>query len=100
MYACANFAIAQSDVFINAGPGCAMRAPGNVPGAFALEQAVDELAEKLGMDPLALRDRIDPSPVRREERRRGARALRLEPPPRAGRRYAARSSAASAWRSR
>jgi xanthine dehydrogenase YagR molybdenum-binding subunit len=72
MYACENFAIAQSDVFINAGPGCPMRAPGNVPGAFALEQAVDELAEKLGMDPLALRDRIDPSPVHREERRLGA----------------------------
>jgi xanthine dehydrogenase YagR molybdenum-binding subunit len=72
LYTCENFAIAQSDIFINAGPGCAMRAPGNVPGAFALEQAIDELAEKLGMDPLALRERIDPSPVRREERRLGA----------------------------
>ena len=72
IYTCANFAMAQSDVFINAGPGCAMRAPGNVPGAFGLEQAIDELAEKLGMDPLALRERIDASPVRREERRIGA----------------------------
>ncbi len=72
IYDCANFDIAQSDVFINAGPGCAMRAPGNVPGAFAFEQMADEIAEKLGMDPLALRDRIDPSPVRREERRLGA----------------------------
>ena len=72
IYDCANFDIAQSDVFINAGPGCAMRAPGNVPGAFALEQTIDELAEKLAMDPLALRDRIDPSAVRREERRIGA----------------------------
>jgi len=33
---------------------------------------IDELAEKLSSDPLALRDRIDPSPVRREERRIGA----------------------------
>jgi xanthine dehydrogenase YagR molybdenum-binding subunit len=72
MYECPDFAIAQSDVFINAGPGCAMRAPGNVPGAFALEQAIDELAEKLGIDPVALRDRIDRNPVRREERRIGA----------------------------
>jgi xanthine dehydrogenase YagR molybdenum-binding subunit len=72
IYSCANFDLAQSDVFINAGPGCAMRAPGNVPGAFALEQAIDELAEKLAIDPLVLRDRIDPSPVRREERRVGA----------------------------
>lgn len=72
LYDCPNFAIAQSDVFINAGPGSAMRAPGNVPGAYALEQMIDELAIALGMDPLALRERIDPSRVRREERRVGA----------------------------
>jgi len=72
MYECPNFAIEQYDVFINAGPGCAMRGPGNTPGAFALEQSIDELAEKLMIDPLALRDQIDASPVRREERRRGA----------------------------
>jgi xanthine dehydrogenase YagR molybdenum-binding subunit len=72
MYECPNFAVAQHDVFINAGPGSPMRAPGNVPGAFALEQVVDELAEKLALDPLALRDRIDASAVRREERRIGA----------------------------
>jgi xanthine dehydrogenase YagR molybdenum-binding subunit len=72
LYACPNFESSQFDVFINAGPGCAMRGPGNTPGAFAMEQAIDELAERLGLDPLALRDRIDPSPVRREERRLGA----------------------------
>ena len=72
IYACPNFESAQHDVFINAGPGCAMRAPGNTPGAYGLEQAIDELAERLGIDPLTLRDRIDPSPVRREERRLGA----------------------------
>jgi xanthine dehydrogenase YagR molybdenum-binding subunit len=72
MYECPNFAITQHDVFINAGPGCAMRAPGNVPGAFALEQVIDDLAGKLLMDPIALRDRIDLNPVRREERRIGA----------------------------
>ena len=32
-----------------------MRAPGESVGSFALESAVDELAETLGMDPLALR---------------------------------------------
>ena len=72
LYACPNFNGAQHDVFTDAGPGCAMRAPGNTPGAFGLEQAIDELAERLAIDPLALRDRIDPSPVRREERRIGA----------------------------
>ena len=72
IYECANFEMSQSDVFINAGPGCAMRGPGNVPGAFAFEQIIDELAEKLGTDPIVLRGRIDLSPVRREERRIGA----------------------------
>ncbi len=72
LYSCPNFEGAQHDVFINAGPGCAMRGPGNTPGAFGLEQTIDELAEKLGTDPLRLRDRIDPCPVRREERRIGA----------------------------
>lgn len=72
LYSCPNFQGAQHDVFINAGPGCAMRGPGNTPGAFGLEQAIDDLAEKLGIDSLTLRDRIDPSPVRREERRIGA----------------------------
>ena len=52
-----------------------MRAPGAVPGAWGLEQAVDELAERLAIDPLALRDRIDSSPVRREERRIGAQRI-------------------------
>jgi xanthine dehydrogenase YagR molybdenum-binding subunit len=72
LYTCPNFHSSQSDVFINAGPSTAMRAPGNTQGAYAMEQAIDELAERLGLDPLALRDRIDPSPVRREERRIGA----------------------------
>ncbi len=72
LYACPNFESAHYDVFINAGPGTAMRAPGNAPGAFGLEQTIDDLAEKLSLDPVTLRDRIDPSPVRREERRIGA----------------------------
>ncbi len=72
LYACPNFESGQHDVFINAGPGCAMRGPGNTPGAWGMEQAIDELATGLSIDPLVLRDRIDPSPVRREERRIGA----------------------------
>jgi xanthine dehydrogenase YagR molybdenum-binding subunit len=72
LYACPNFAMTQYDVMTNAGPACAMRAPGNVQGAFALEQLIDELAERLGLDPIALRDRIDPNPARREERQIGA----------------------------
>ncbi|MDW8808172.1 xanthine dehydrogenase family protein molybdopterin-binding subunit [Streptomyces scabiei] len=37
-----------------------MRAPGEAPGSFALESAVDELAEKLGIDPIELRARNEP----------------------------------------
>jgi xanthine dehydrogenase YagR molybdenum-binding subunit len=35
--------------------GNAMRAPGETPGMMALEVAMDELAEKLGLDPVELR---------------------------------------------
>ncbi len=72
LYTCPNFATEQYDVLTNAGPGAAWRAPGNVQGAFGLEQAIDELAEKLNMDPLTYRDKIDKSEVRKVERRRGA----------------------------
>ncbi|MFK0293302.1 xanthine dehydrogenase family protein molybdopterin-binding subunit [Streptomyces sp. NPDC090442] len=37
-----------------------MRAPGEAPGSFALECALDELAEKCGVDPIALRARNEP----------------------------------------
>ncbi|MFF7387814.1 xanthine dehydrogenase family protein molybdopterin-binding subunit [Streptomyces scabiei] len=37
-----------------------MRAPGEAPGSFALESALDELAEKLGIDPIELRARNEP----------------------------------------
>jgi len=82
MYPCPNVVTEESDVFINAGPAAAFRAPGHPQGCFALEQTIDELAEKLEMDPIALRDKIDfdeelggrnvDSAARREERRRGA----------------------------
>jgi xanthine dehydrogenase YagR molybdenum-binding subunit len=58
----------ENDVFTNAGPGTAMRAPGHPQGAFALEQTIDDLAVKLNMDPIDLRDRIDEHPVRKVER--------------------------------
>jgi xanthine dehydrogenase YagR molybdenum-binding subunit len=35
--------------------GNAMRAPGEAPGLMALEVAIDEIAEKLGMDPIDFR---------------------------------------------
>ncbi len=72
IYACPNVKVDEYDVFTNAGPATAMRAPGHPQGAFALEAAMDELALRLNMDPLALRMKNDPSEVRREEFRIGA----------------------------
>lgn len=72
IYACDNVKTEEYDVFTNAGPSAAMRAPGHPPGAFALEATMDELARRLDMDPLAFRIQNDPSEVRREEFRLGA----------------------------
>jgi CO/xanthine dehydrogenase Mo-binding subunit len=55
LYRCPNVRTEQSGVYTNTGPAVAFRAPGFVEGAWALEQAIDELAGQLGMDPLALR---------------------------------------------
>lgn len=41
-------------------PG-SMRAPGEATGMLTVEQAMDELAEKLGMDPIELRVRNEPT---------------------------------------
>ena len=43
------------DVVVNKPKSEAYRAPGAPQGAYAAEQALDELAEKLGMDPIDLR---------------------------------------------
>ncbi len=37
-----------------------MRAPGEAPGSFAIEAALDELAERCGVDPIELRLRNEP----------------------------------------
>ena len=44
-------------VITNAGSLSSFRAPGYVEGTFALESAVDEIADRIGEDPLALRRR-------------------------------------------
>jgi len=68
LYKCPNLLTEEYDVFINAGPGAAFRAPGHPPGCFAFEQTIDDLAVKLNMDPLALREKIDENPARKVER--------------------------------
>jgi len=84
MYECPNFTTKQYDVFTNAGPAAAFRAPGNVQGAFALEQLIDELAYRLNMDPLRLRDVIDKSTIRKVERQHGAEKFTWKKPPKPG----------------
>ena len=55
LYACPNVRTDQVAVYTNTGPAVAFRAPGHVEAAFALEQAMDELARTLAMDPVVLR---------------------------------------------
>lgn len=51
-----NFKIDGYDVVVNKPKTAAYRAPGSPAAAFALEQAVDELARAIGADPLAFRE--------------------------------------------
>lgn len=55
LYRCPNVRTKLVSWYTNVGPAVAFRAPGYVEGAFGLEQAMDELARKLGIDPLDLR---------------------------------------------
>jgi xanthine dehydrogenase YagR molybdenum-binding subunit len=56
--------LADFDVVSNLPPGAPFRGPGGPPMAFALEQAVDEAALRLQLDPIALRKGWDPNPNR------------------------------------
>lgn len=55
MYACSAFTVRHEAVTLDLNAPTFMRAPGAAPGLFALECAMDELAEKTGLDPLELR---------------------------------------------
>ncbi|WP_420139636.1 aldehyde oxidoreductase molybdenum-binding subunit PaoC [Sphingomonas sp.] len=68
LYAAANRAVTLRLATLDLPEAADMRAPGEAPGLMALEMAMDELAEQLGMDPVELRirndtqvDPIDPS---------------------------------------
>jgi len=58
-YTAQNLAISQKMVPLHIPPTTFMRAPGEAPGSFALESAMDELAVALNMDPIELRMRND-----------------------------------------
>lgn len=59
LYSCPNLIVTTGMVRRNVGAPAPMRGPGAVPGLYALESAMDELAIKLNMDPLELRLKND-----------------------------------------
>jgi xanthine dehydrogenase YagR molybdenum-binding subunit len=59
VYACPNIEAKVSNVVADRQTPGFMRAPPEVPYMFAMESAMDELAYKLGIDPLELRRRND-----------------------------------------
>ncbi len=55
LYRCPNVLVSESGFYTNAGRARAFRAPGFPPGNWPLEQMMDMLAEKVGMDPIDIR---------------------------------------------
>ncbi|UIJ46760.1 xanthine dehydrogenase family protein molybdopterin-binding subunit [Sphingomonas cannabina] len=81
LYAGANRMTATRLAVLDLPEGNALRAPGEAPGLMALEIAIDEMAEKLGMDPIEFRilndTQVDPEqPSRRFSQRRLVECLR------------------------
>jgi xanthine dehydrogenase YagR molybdenum-binding subunit len=72
---CPHVKLEEYDVFTNAGPNCYLRAPGHPQGAFGLECAIDELAHRLGMDPLEFRRKNESHPLRKGYYDVGAKAI-------------------------
>jgi xanthine dehydrogenase YagR molybdenum-binding subunit len=62
-------------IHTNECPSRAMRAPGHPQASFAIESLLDELAHKLGMDPLLLRKKNLTDPAYHRQLDRGAREI-------------------------
>ncbi len=67
LYRVPNSRVTQTVVAVNAGSSRAFRAPSNPPASFGMESAMDDLAVKLGVDPVEFRLKNDPSPIRQRE---------------------------------
>jgi xanthine dehydrogenase YagR molybdenum-binding subunit len=63
------------DVFVNRDAHRAMRAPGHPQGSFGTEIMMDELAYKLGVDPLEFRKKNDGNELRQKQYDLGAEAI-------------------------
>jgi xanthine dehydrogenase YagR molybdenum-binding subunit len=55
VYAVPNVSRTHAEVFVNGGGARAMRAPGHPQGCAMMEAAMDDLADKLGVDPVEFR---------------------------------------------
>ncbi len=67
IYKIPNTRVKQASVAINAGSSRAFRAPGHPTASFSMESMMDDLAVKLGIDPVEIRIKNDPFDVRRKE---------------------------------
>jgi xanthine dehydrogenase YagR molybdenum-binding subunit len=67
LYEFPSFRVQQYGVALNTGPSSAFRAPGHPPASYGTEAMMDELAVKLGIDPVEFRLRNDSSDVRHRE---------------------------------
>ena len=82
VYASANRMTASRLAVLDLPEGNAMRAPGDAPGSWAIEVAIDEMAEKLRLDPVEFRilndTQVDPEhPERAFSQRRLVECLRI-----------------------
>ena len=82
LYAGANRMTAMRLAVLNLPEGNSMRAPGEAPGLMALEIAMDEMAEKLALDPVEFRilndTQVDPeNPSRPFSKRQLVQCLRI-----------------------
>jgi xanthine dehydrogenase YagR molybdenum-binding subunit len=55
LYACPNVRVQETETYTNVGKTRAFRGPGEVQCFWALEQTMDELANRIGMDPVEFR---------------------------------------------
>src|SRR6266403_5870779 len=55
LYSCPNIDVSHRLLKLNLTTPCPMRAPGEAPGVFALECAIDEMAHKIDLDPIEFR---------------------------------------------
>ncbi|HTQ30402.1 MAG TPA: xanthine dehydrogenase family protein molybdopterin-binding subunit [Opitutaceae bacterium] len=72
IYVVPNTRVLQASIALNTGAGRPMRAPAHPQASFGMESIMDELAVKLGLDPVELRLRNDPFEIRQREWKLGA----------------------------